>query len=69
MIFLFCFSSQDMGQLIEIRGIMKSEGYIKMKTFNYQSKVLNPGRRFTFQQDNDPKHTSKSVVRGFRKTR
>ncbi len=59
-----CFSSRGTGQLIAIRGIMKSEDYIKILDENLQLSVqnLDLSRQFTFQQDNDPKHTSKSVT-------
>lgn len=64
MMFWGCFSSRGTGQLIAIRGIMKSADYIKILDENLQlsAQNLHLGRRFTFQQDNDPKHTSKSVT-------
>ena len=58
------FSSRVIGKLIAIRGIMKSEDYIKMLDKNQQipTQNLDLARWFTFQQDKDPKHTSKSVT-------
>lgn len=32
-----------------------------MRSYNYQSKILHLGQRFTFQQGNDLRQTSKSV--------
>ena len=61
--FWSCFSSRRTGQIIAIRGIMKSEDYIKILDENRQLSVQNLdfSLQFTFQQDNDPKHMSKSV--------
>ena len=52
-----CFSSRSTEQLIAIRGIMKSEDYIKIQDENLQLSMQNLdfGQQFTFQQDNDPK--------------
>ena len=63
MMFWGCFSSRETGQLIAIRGIMKSEDYIKILDENLQRSVqiLDLCQQFTFQQDNDPKHMSESV--------
>ena len=43
---------------------MKSEDYKKILDENLQlsAKNLDLGRGFTFQQDHDPKHTSKSII-------
>ena len=65
MIFFFgCFSSRGTGKLIPIRGIMKSKDYIKILDENVQLSVQNLelGQWFDFQQDNDPKHMSKSLT-------
>ena len=61
---LDCFSSRGSEQLIAIRGIMKSEDYIKILDENLQlsAQNLNLVQWFSFQPDNDPKHTSKSVT-------
>ena len=55
------FSSRGTGQSIAIRGITKSEDYIKILNENLQLSVqtLDLGQWFTFQQDNHPQHTSK----------
>ena len=62
--FCGCFSSPGTRQLIAIREMMKSEGYIKILDENLQlsAQNLDQGRWFTFQQDNYSKHTSKSVT-------
>ena len=56
--------SKGTGQLIAITGIMKSEDYIKILDENVWLSVqnLDLGWWFNFQQDNDPKHTFKSVT-------
>lgn len=56
-----CFSSSGPGQLIRIEGIMNSQKYIDIldKNLRKSAKSLKLGVKFTFQQDNDPKHTSK----------
>ena len=43
---------------------MKFEDYVNILDENLQISVqnLDLGRRYIFQQDNDPKHTSKSVT-------
>ena len=56
MTFWSCFSSRRTEQLIAIRGIMKSEDYVKILDENLQLSVQN------LDQDNDPKCTSKSVT-------
>ena len=52
------------GQLIALRGIMKSEDDIKILDENLQLSVqnLDLSQQFTFQQDNDPEHTSKLLT-------
>lgn len=64
MMFWGCFSSNGTGKLIPIKGRMNSEDYIKILHDNLKPSAtdLGLGRRFTFQQDNDPKHTSRNVV-------
>ena len=64
MMFSGCFSSRGTGQLIAIRGIMKSEDYIKILDKNLQLSVQDFDLvwQFTFQQNNDPEHMSKSVT-------
>ena len=60
MMFTGSFDSWKTGQLIAIRGIMKSEDYIQVLDENLLQSAQN--RRFSFQQDNNPKYTSKSVT-------
>ena len=63
----WCFGSK--GQLIVIRGIIKSEDYIKILDENLQLPVqnLDPGQQFIFQQDNHPEHLNQ-WLRAFRKS-
>ena len=48
-----CLSAAGIGRLVRIKGTMNGT--------NYRENLLDLrlGRRFTFQQDNDPKHTAK----------
>ena len=47
-----------------IKGIMKSEHYIRILNENLKlsAQNLGLGRRFILQQNNDPKHRSKSAT-------
>lgn len=55
-----CFSFDGVGQLVKIDGIMKKEQYHNiLQRHAIPSGVQLIGRNFVFQQDNDPKHTSK----------
>ena len=62
-----CFSAAGTGQLIRIRGTMNSSMYQNILAQNIQKSVddLAIGNEFIFQQDNDPKHTSKSTKKWF----
>ncbi|MGH0130460.1 UNVERIFIED_CONTAM: hypothetical protein FKN15_035187 [Acipenser sinensis] len=53
-----CFSSAGTGKLVRIEGKMDGAKYRQILEENlFQSaKDLKLGRKFTFQQDNDPKH-------------
>lgn len=66
-----CFSTSGTGQLVRINGIMKKEDYIKILDENLKTSArdLGLGRRFVFQQDNDPKHTSKLVKDWFKQNK
>ena len=57
-----CFSSTGTGKLVRIEGMMDGTKYTEMIEGNLfqSSRDLRLGRRFTFQQDNDPKHTAKA---------
>ena len=58
-----CFSATGTGNLDRVPGIMDSQKYQAILRRNMMSSVdkLNLGDHWTFQQDNDPKHTSKST--------
>ena len=59
-----CFSSAGTGKLIRIEGMMDSAKYREIPEVNLfqSSRDLRFGRRFTFQQVNDPKHTTKATL-------
>ncbi len=56
-----CFSAAGTGRLVAIEGKMNAAKYrdILDKNLLQSAQDLRLGRRFTFQQDNDPKHTAK----------
>ncbi len=56
-----CFSAARTGRLVAIEGKMNSAKYRDILDENLlqSAQDLRLGRRFTFQQDNDPKHTAK----------
>ncbi|KAL0163166.1 hypothetical protein M9458_042562, partial [Cirrhinus mrigala] len=56
-----CFSASGTGQLVAIEGKMNVAKYRDILDENLlqSAQDLRLGRRFTFQQDNDPKHTAK----------
>ena len=58
-----CFSSAGTGALVKVNGIMNSSQYQSILAQNLQAsfRKLKMKRNFTFQHDNDPKHTSKST--------
>uniref|UniRef100_A0A8C5QAL0 Transposase n=1 Tax=Leptobrachium leishanense TaxID=445787 RepID=A0A8C5QAL0_9ANUR len=58
-----CFASAGTGKLQRVQGTMNSLQYQEILDDNVIQSVTNLrlGRRWTFQQDNDPKHTSKST--------
>ena len=56
------FSVAETWRLVRIEAKMNGEKYRAILTENLQSaQDLRLGRRFTFQQDNDPKHTAKTT--------
>lgn len=59
-----CFASSGTGNLQRVQGNMNSVHYQEILDANVMQSVtkLRLGRRWTFQQDNDPKHTSKSTT-------
>ncbi|XDV35991.1 hypothetical protein PO909_005845 [Leuciscus waleckii] len=56
-----CFSAAETGRLVAIEGKMNAAKYRDILDENLLQSALDLrlGRRFTFQQDNDPKHTAK----------
>ncbi|KAL0159195.1 hypothetical protein M9458_042920, partial [Cirrhinus mrigala] len=56
-----CFSAAGTGRLVTIEGKMNAAKYRDILDENLlqSAQDLRLGRRFTFQQDNDPKHTAK----------
>ena len=66
-----CFSAAGTGRLADIKGIMNSAGYQEILNKNVGPSVkklkLHVGCRWVLQQDNDPKHTSKSTKDWFQK--
>ncbi len=56
-----CFSAAGTGRLVAIEGKMNAAKYRDILDENLlqSARDLRLGRRFTFQQDNDPKHTAK----------
>ncbi|MBN3272188.1 TCB1 transposase, partial [Polyodon spathula] len=63
-----CFSSAGTGKLVRIEGMMDGAKYREILEGNLfqSSRDLRLGRRFTFQQDNDPKHTAKATLEWFK---
>lgn len=60
-----CFGNNRVGDLIKIDGILNKEGYKQILEDNALPSGLRLiGRGFVFQEDNDPKHSSK-LCRGF----
>ncbi len=55
-----CFSAAGTGRLVAIEGKMNAAKYrdILKENLLQSAQDLRLGQRFTFQQDNDPKHTS-----------
>lgn len=71
LMFWGCFSNSGTGRLVSINGTMKSQDYIEILNGNLKKSAmdLGLGRRFTFQQDNDPKHKSKIVTSWLQKNK
>jgi hypothetical protein len=63
-----CFSLAGTGKRVRIEGMMNGAKYRKILEGNLfqSSRDLRLGRRFTFQQDNDPKHTAKENLEWFK---
>ena len=60
-----CFSSAGTGKQVRIEGMMDGAKYRDILEGNLfqSSRDLRLGRRFTFQQDNDSKHTAKATLK------
>ncbi|MGH0128558.1 UNVERIFIED_CONTAM: hypothetical protein FKN15_040258 [Acipenser sinensis] len=59
-----CFSSAGTGHLVKIEARMDGAKYreILQENLLQSAKKLKLGRKFTFQQDNDPKHKAKATM-------
>ena len=62
-----CFSAEGTGELVRVQGIMDGTQYRQILNENLfkSARDLKLGRRFTFQQDNDPKHTARATKEWF----
>ena len=60
-----CFAAGGPGALHKIDGIMRKEKYVDILKLHLKTSVrkLKLGRKWVFQMDNDPKHTSKVVAK------
>ena len=63
-----CFAAGGTGALHKIDGIMRMENYVDIMKQHLKTSVrkLKLGRKWVFQMDNDPKHTSKVVAKWFK---
>ena len=66
-----CMSSSGVGRIHLVDGLMDSQQYVNILKKNLRPSVLKLGlgRRYTFQQDNDPKHTSKLTKKWFHQSK
>lgn len=72
LMFWGCFAASGTGCLDCVHGIMKSEDYQRILGHNVGPSVRKLGlrqRSWVFQQDNDPKHTSKSTQKWLKTNR
>ena len=60
-----CFAAGGTGALHKIDGIMSKQNYVDILKQHLKTSVrkLKLGRKWVFQMDNDPKHTSKVVAK------
>jgi transposase len=63
--FWWCFAAGGTGALHKIYGIMRRENYVDKLKQHLKTSVrkLKLGRKWVFQMDNDPKHSSKVVAK------
>jgi transposase len=62
-----CFSWNGVGNIVRIDGKMTGESYVRILEENLKLSLRKMNlKRYTFQQDNDPKHTSKTAKAYFR---
>uniref|UniRef100_A0A803J7M7 Tc1-like transposase DDE domain-containing protein n=1 Tax=Xenopus tropicalis TaxID=8364 RepID=A0A803J7M7_XENTR len=63
-----CFSSAGTGKLVRVDGKMDGAKYRAILEENLleSAKDLRLGRRFTFRQDNDPKHKARATMEWFK---
>ena len=61
-----CFAAGGTGAFHKIDGIMRQGNYVDILKQHLKRPVrkLKFGRKWVFQMDNDPKHTSKIVAKG-----
>lgn len=71
LMFWGCFAASGPGRLVTVNGIMKKEDYIGILNDNLKesARELSLGRRWSFMQDNDPKHTAKMTKKWFEDNR
>lgn len=61
-----CFSWRGVGNIVKIDGKMTGESYVKILEENLKPSLRKMNMSgYIFQQDNDPKHTSKTAKRYF----
>ena len=65
------FSAAGPGRLVKVEGNMNPEKYrqILEDNLSQSARELRLGRRFIFQQDNDPKHTAKTTQKWFKENK
>ena len=63
-----CFAAGGTDALHKIDGIKREENYVDILKQHLKTsvKMLKLGRKWVFQMDNDPKHTSKVVAKWFK---
>lgn len=66
-----CFCAKGVGELVLVDGKMTETDYTQILNSNLKKSVQKVGLvgRYTFQQDNDPKHTSKVAKNFFEKSK